>query len=459
MEANAVSTQIQNLYSLRDARAIRDVCASIHPRDLAEVLSGFPPREAWDLLTYLPPEGRAETFSHLGEKAQLNIANSLKRQELSTLFTDLPADDRADLFKALPDHTQEVLIPALAKAEREDILRLAAYREGTAGSVMTSDYVSLSPEFTVRRAIEYLHRVAPDKETIYYAYVTDHEKKLLGFVSLKDLILAAPSEEIGRIMHTHVIMAKASDDQEDAARKLQKYDIIALPVVNDQNQLVGIITYDDAIDIITQEQTEDLEKLMAIAGPHEAEGYLRTSSITHFKRRCGWIVILAGFGLISGYIVQSFEGLILQFTILASFMPMLADTGGNTGSQSATLVIRALALKEISSRDIMKVLAKEFKVALPLAAVLGILAYGRVELFTGSVPAPEGFSMVAVGLAVAAALALQVITATLIGAFLPLVACWFKYDPAVIASPALTTIVDITGLLIFFFTVRFILGI
>ncbi len=459
MEANPVSSQIQDLYSRKDARSIRDVCASIHARDLAEILSGFPPKDAWELLTYLPPEDRADTFSHLREETQLNIANSLKRQELSTLFTDLPADDRADLFKALPEHIQEVLIPALAKAEREDILRLAAYREGTAGSAMTSDYVALSPEFTVRSAIEHLHRVAPDKETIYYAYVTDHEKKLVGLVSLKDLILAGPSELIGQIMNTHVILAQVSDDQEDAARKLQKYDLIALPVVNSQDQLVGIITYDDAIDIITQEQTEDLEKLMAIAGPHEAGDYLRTSPLEHFKRRCGWIIVLAGFGLISGFIVQNFEGLILQFTLLASFIPMLADTGGNTGSQSATLVIRALALKEISARDILRVLAKEFQVAVPLALVLGILAFGRVWLFNGQTVLPQGFSMITIALSVSAALALQVISATIIGAFLPLIVSGFKQDPAVIASPALTTIVDITGLLIFFYTIRLFLGI
>ena len=256
-----------------------------------------------------------------------------------------------------------------------------------------------------------------------------------------------------------LIYALVSDDQEEAAQKIAKYDLIALPVVNDNNVLLGIITHDDAIDIINQEHTEDMEKFMAITGSHETGTYLRTSSWGHFKNRCVWLVALAAMGLISGYIVQNFEGLLLQFAILATFMPMLADTGGNTGSQSATLVVRALALREISPGDIIRVLRKELEVGLPMAILLAGLAFGRVVLFAGGSSKPEGYALSSIGLAIGAALGLQVLTSTLIGALLPLAAAKLKFDPAVVASPALTTIVDITGLFIYFTTAKLLLGI
>jgi magnesium transporter len=289
--------------------------------------------------------------------------------------------------------------------------------------------------------------------------VLDAHRKLIGFVSLKDLILARRAARINDIMHKDIIYTRVDTDQEDAARTIQKYDLIALPVTNGNDALVGIITHDDAIDIITQEHTEDMEKFMAIAGSHEAAVYMRTSAWGHFKNRSGWIVALAMLGIVSGFIVQSFEGLLLQFAILAAFMPMMADTGGNTGSQAATLVVRALALREISPRDVVRVLAKEIQVALLLALLLGIVAYGRVAFFGGGSTIPDEFSLSLVGVAIATALGLQVLTATLIGAVLPLAAARVKVDPAVMASPALTTIVDITGLLIYFTTVKFILGI
>ncbi len=262
-------------------------------------------------------------------------------------------DDRVDLLKRIPEERREAIMPAMAMAEREDIRRLSAYREGSAGAVMTSDYATLTSELTAAQAIERLRKEAPDKETIYYAYVLDNERHLIGFVSLKDLILArfhtrgsAPS-----CTGTSSIR-QVDDDQEEAARKIQKYDLIALPVVNDAGALVGIITHDDAIDIITQEHTEDMEKLMAITGSHEARVYLRTSSWTHFKNRAVWIVGLAALEIVSGFIIHSYEHTLMSLMILALYMPMIADTGGNTGSQSATVVIRAMALGEIAPKDV-----------------------------------------------------------------------------------------------------------
>ncbi len=448
-----------NIQFFNDPDQFEEFCKTNHPAVVAEQISHLSPTDAWDKLKLLDPSLRAEIFTHLDTHFQIQMIENLKRYDAALLLSDMPPDDRADLFMIIPEDKRELILPALAQAEREDIRRLTSYKENTAGSVMTSDYAPLSPDLTVSQAIEHLRKVAPDKETIYYAYVLNDQRKLMGFVSLKDLIIANRNAKVKDIMHSEIILAHVNDDKEDAARKIQKYDLIALPVINDNDALVGIITYDDAIDIITQEHTEDMEKFMAISGSHEVANYINASAWMHFKNRAGWVVALAVLGLVSGFIVQRFEGLLIQFAILATFMPMLADTGGNTGSQSATMVVRALALKEISAKDILRILLKEAKVGLYLGLLLGVIAYARVIFFGGSDSVPPEFSIHMIGVAIALALAFQVITATLIGALLPIAASWMRQDPAVVASPALTTIVDITGLLIYFMMAKLILGV
>ncbi len=435
-------------------------CRSAHPSDAAEFLSHLDDEEIWAILSRIEPlPTRSQIFVQMPESMQADLAELLPREELSALVVEMPSDDRVDLLKRIPEDRRDLIMPAIAWAEREDIRRLSAYKEGTAGSAMSSEYCTLSPFFTVEEAIRRLRVEAPNKETIYYAYVVDEERRLIGFVSLRDLILARPQRKIEDIMNRDTIYSRVDDDQEEAARKIQKYDFIALPIIDRNDRLVGIITHDDALDIITQEQTEDLEKLMAIQGTHESRAYLRTPVRVHFKNRVVWVMILAVFGLISGYIIHSFEDVLEKFLILAIFIPMLADTGGNTGSQSATLVVRALAINEITARDILRVLWKEVRVAIPIGLVLSVVAFGRVLFFAGaSEGIPEGFTVFNIGFAVSVALGLQVVSATLIGAILPLAAARAKLDPAVVASPALTTAVDITGLLIYFTTVKIMLG-
>jgi len=451
--------ELRQFLAENDVARLQDFCVNNHPGDVADFISALEPDEIRGILIHIEPQLRAEIFSHFNDGLQLDISETLNRRELVRLIADMSPDDRVDLIKHIPDERRERILPGLAQAEREDIRRLAAYPEGTAGAVMTSEYALLQPDLTVAAAIDRLRAEAPDKETIYYAYVVDNNRTLIGFVSLKDLILASPSKKIEDLMHREVICCKASDDQELAAGLIAKYDLLALPVVNGQNVLLGIITHDDAIDVIHQEHTEDMEKFMAIGGSHETGTYLQTSAWEHFKNRIGWLVALALLGLVSGYIVHRYEGLLLQFAVLATFMPMLADTGGNAGSQSATLVVRALAIGEIVFRDIFKVLLKEFKVALPMAVFLAGLAYARVIFFAGNSTITMQYPLWLIGLAVSIALGLQVATATLIGALLPLAAARLKFDPAVVASPALTTLVDISGLLIFFSTAKWLLGI
>ncbi|MEJ2731841.1 MAG: magnesium transporter, partial [Deltaproteobacteria bacterium] len=389
--------ELHEMLAAGNSTALQEFCKSGHPALIAELISALAAEETWAVLGHADLPLRAEIFSHLDDDLMVEMIETLRRDEIARLLTEMPHDERADLFKRLPEERRQTILPALAQAEREDIRRLTAYREGTAGAVMTSDYAALSQQLTVSEAVERLREIAPDKETIYYAYVVDDQRKLLGFVSLKDLILARPKSRIADIMHREVIFARVEDDQEEAAREIQKYDLIALPVLNGNDALVGIITHDDAIDIITQEHTEDMEKFMAIVGSHEEAVYLKTSAWVHFKNRSPWVIVLAILGLVSGFIVQNFEGLLLLCAVLAAVMPMLADTGGNTGSQSATLVVRALALKEISPRDIFRILAKEFQVAILLALLLGIIAYGRVILFGGGSNVSQPYSLSTIG--------------------------------------------------------------
>ncbi|HHQ47489.1 MAG TPA: magnesium transporter [Acidobacteria bacterium] len=453
--------EIKELIAQGDRAALSAFCRGVHPADVAEAIADLSPDDLERFFALVDAEEGAEVFGHLPEELQVRLATRIGTRRLAAVLTHMPPDERVDLVKAIPEEAREAVLPALAHAEREDIRRLAAYQEGTAGSVMTSDYASLPPDITVREALERLRHEAPDRETIYYVYIVDSDHRLIGFVSLKDLILARPDQRLDELMHREIISVNATDDQETVAREIQKYDFIAIPVVDDRGVLVGIVTHDDALDILTQEQTEDLEKLMAIGGSHEPGVYLAKPAWEHFRNRAGWIVGLAALEIVSGWIIHSYEATLSHLMILALYMPMVADTGGNTGSQSATVVVRALALGEIkpSFKDILRVLWKELQVAVLLAVVLGVLSSGKVLFLSHHSYIPAGFSLGPIAGVIGLALAIQVVTATLVGAILPMGAAALDLDPAVVASPALTTIVDITGLLIYFTTAKMLLGI
>jgi len=441
-----------------DEPAIRAWCAETHPAEIAELLGPMDPEAIWKVLHLLPMRDCAEVFSHLAMDLQVELASGENRRRMARLLEEMAPDERADLVKRLEETVREEILPMVVKAEREDIRRLSGYEDGTAGAVMTTDYAAVPPGITIAQALEMLRRQAPGRETIYYIYVVEHGHRLLGVVSLKDLILGRPQQKVEEVMCLDPVSVGVKDDQELVAREIEKYDLIAIPVVDADGTLLGIVTHDDAMDILRQEQQEDVEKFMAISGRHATGEYLTTSSWGHFKKRVVWVVVLAVIGLVSGLIIQRFEDVLAQLVILTAFMPMLADTGGNTGSQSATLVVRALALKEVVPGDLLKVVFKELRVSVMLAAVLAVVAFGRVLLIGGGSHLPSQFALTEIGAAIAVALSLQVISATLIGALLPLGAARLRLDPAVVASPALTTCVDISGLLIYFTTVRLMLG-
>lgn len=430
-----------------------------HPTETAEILSGLSETETNQVLALLEPQYAADVFCELPNSLQTELASQLDRKALARLVMRLSPDDRVDLLKSLPEEQFDELLPALAKREREEIKKLASYPEDTVGSIMTTDYIALHANLSVRQALERIRLEGSAKESVYTIFVVDEKRTLLGFAGLADLILANPNLKLTEIMDDQAVAVNAEADREEAVYSISRYDLVALPVVDSNGILVGIVTHDDAIDVIEQERTEDMERFMAISGKHEDSGYLRTSVFTHFKHRIPWLVVLSFMGLISGAILQSFEATLTNLMILAFYMPMLADTGGNTGSQSATMVVRALALKEIEPSDVFKVIWREIRVGLLLALILGSLAFLRVIFTSPGAQIPSYLGVINIGTAIGLALALQVVSATIIGALLPIGAAAIKLDPALVASPALTTVVDITGLLIYFGTATALLNI
>lgn len=453
-----IAPDIKNLIEEGKLSDVSPFFEERHPTETAEILSGLSETEINQVLALLDPQYAADVFCELPNSLQTELASQLDRKALARLVMRLSPDDRVDLLKSLPEEQFDELLPILAKREREEIKKLASYPEDTVGSIMTTDYIALHANLSVRQALERIRLEGSAKESVYTIFVVDEKRTLLGFAGLADLILANPNLKLTEIMDDQAVAVNAEDDREEAVYSISRYDLVALPVVDSNGILVGIVTHDDAIDVIEQERTEDMERFMAISGKHEDSGYLRTSVFSHFKHRIPWLVVLSVMGLLSGAILQSFEATLTNLMILAFYMPMLADTGGNTGSQSATMVVRALALKEIEPSDVFKVIWREIRVGLLLALILGSLAFLRVIFTSPGAQIPAYLGVINIGTAIGLALALQVISATVIGALLPIGAAAIKLDPALVASPALTTVVDITGLLIYFGTATALLG-
>ena len=421
-----------------------------HPTEDAELISDLRPEEIHKLLQEIDPQDAADIFCELPDMLQSDTAGLMSQSELTTLLEKLPPDERADLAKSIPESQLDAVLPFLAKKERDEIKELSSYPEGTAGSIMTTDYIAFPEVLTVQQAINRIRLEGAQKAAVSLIFILNTERKLCGYITLEDLILAKPAAALESIKKPLVAEITAETDREEASYKITKYGLIVLPVVDDAGSLIGIITHDDAMDVVEEERTEDMERFMAITGKHQDTSYLQTPAITQFSRRVIWLIILAFFDFVSGAVLQSYQNTISKLMLLTFYMPMLTDMGGNTGSQSATVIVRAIALKEVNPRDIFLVIWKELRISLMLGIVLGIIAFLRVELTSGNTAIPAMLSLPQVGLVIGLALAIQVVSATIIGAILPLVSSAFKLDPALIASPALTTIVDITGLLIYF---------
>ncbi|MFN4240974.1 MAG: magnesium transporter [Erythrobacter cryptus] len=428
-----------------DFASITTALGGLPPADLAHTLANLSSDEIADILAALAPDLAARAFGYFDPAQQVAIARALPRARLQQLFTDMPHDERADLWKSLPEAERDALLPGLAAADREDVRRLASYAEGTAGSIMTSDYVALRPDLTASAAIAVLRREAPDRETIYDCYVIDEARRLIGVVSLRDLLLAPDDRKVSEIMTRQVVSVRAEDSKETVAERIAEYDLLAIPVINGGDAMVGIVTVDDALDVAEMVQTRRLTRFGGTAAMGAPDIDLRaTPFATMFKVRAFWLVVLTVFGVITSTFVAEQEEILSQIIILAAFMAPIVDMGGNTGSQSATLVIRAMALGQIGLnwRDLLFVIRRELPVALTLGVVIAALE-AILAFFSKGV---GGEILLVVGLAMAACTVLG----ALIGALLPFAAKRLGTDPATLSSPLITSIMDLLGVFIYF---------
>jgi len=451
--------ELRDLLKTNNYEILKSFLDDHHEKEIAEYLGLLNPDEIWKILSFVNSYKRAEIFCYLDMDVQVNMVSGRHKRDITELLMQMSHDDRADLFQHLKSNVADKLLVLLPLKERIDVINLTSYKAETAGAIMTTDYTTLNETVTVGNAIIKIRMEAPSKETIYYIYVTNNLGKLIGFVSLRRIILADPDQKIKELMKSDVIFTHVDDDQEVAASVIEEYDLLALPVVDYKNRLLGIITYDDAIDIIREEQTEDLEKLMAIRGGVEEKSYLDIGAYVHFKKRVLWVIILGVLGLVSGMIISGFKDILKSLIILTFYMPLLNSAGGNTGSQSATVVLRAITLKELFPEDFFRVIKKEFSIGLMLCVCLGVMTYLRVLLFSNNQDIPSQFTLGTIAFLISIALSIQVIGSTVFGSVIPIIAIKLKLDPAVISSPALTTVVDMAGITIYFTTAKLVLGI
>jgi magnesium transporter len=446
MDYLEIVNSLNRILATRDDAAFAVIEQSAHPADIAAAFAKLPSSCQSTLFRMASPQGRADIFGYLTTHHQLRIAEQLDRSQLVQLVLDMPADERADLYNDLPEASRDILMPALAQVEREDIRRLASYAETTVGAVMTSEYATLTPQLSAGEALEELRRIAPDRETIYQSYVIDPERRLLGTVSLRQLIVAPPQTLVGDIMTTDPVVVKADAPREDAVRLIARYDLLALPVTNGDDKLVGIVTYDDAMDVEQAETDTDFRKVGAVS---ELGSGLKEASITLlYRKRVFWLVLLVFGNVFSGAGIAYFEDTILAYVALVFFLPLLVDSGGNAGAQSATLMVRALATGDVVLRDWASMLLRELFVAGLLGATMA-LAVSGLGLWRGG---PE------IAIVVALSMQLIVLIGSLIGMSLPFLLSRMKLDPATASAPLITTIADATGVVIYFAIATTVLG-
>ena len=432
---------------IRDGQAadLVDFFADYNAPRIAEMLEDFEPGEQVEILALLEHRQRGEVFSYLDLDTQVHLAETLPTDVIASVLQWMPHDDRAKLAYQLEEEQVDQILRQLAQAEREDIRRLLAYEPGTAGAVMTTDYAALPPQISVREAIARLRQEAPDRETIDYAYVIDAHRKPLGLVSLKQLILARPSVRIEEILNRDVILGKVFDDQEEIARKIEKYDLYALPIVDERDHMVGIVTHDDAMDILRQEQGESILAFGGVGGQAADQmdsDYWRTGIGSSVRRRLTWLLPLFLSGTMTGWVLDRFEWVDKLIPSLAVFVPLLIGTGGNAGSQAVGTIIRALALGEVQFSDALKVLMREWITGLLLGILLGSLGFFFAWLGLGTSPRfALVISLTILGICM---------WANVVGSMVPLVATRLGIDPAIVSAPLISTLVDVTGLVIYY---------
>ena len=432
---------IKELLEEKKYHQIREALVDVNEADIADIIETFDKKEdIIRIFRLLSKDIAAEVFSHISVDYEQIIIESLTNREIGQIMNDLYSDDAVDMLEEMPANVVKKVLAATDQETRRDINSLLKYPEDSAGSIMTVEYVDLRAYMNVSDAIERIRKIGLNKETIYTCYVTDAQKHLLGTITLREIILADSHEIINDIMEDNIITIHTLDDQEEVAKQFQKYDFGTMPVVDNENRLVGIITVDDVMDIIEEEATEDIEKMAAITPTDQP--YMKTTVLDTYKKRIPWLLLLMISASITGKIIQGFEAALSTCVILTAFIPMLMDTGGNSGSQASVSVIRALSLDEVDFSELPKIIWKELKVSIMIGATLAIANFLKIMVIDQT--------STLVAMVVCLTLFVTVVAAKFVGCTLPVLASKLGFDPAVMASPFITTIVDALSLLVYF---------
>lgn len=438
--------ELREMLETNNAQGLRDFCEAIHPARAAEFMAGLSSAESWEVLRHGDTELRVDIFTYFGRDKQHEILETQEIGQVAEMVAEMPPDDRVDLLQKIDPDRLANLLELLPAEERLDFQRLSQYPEGTAGAVMTTEIAKLSESWTIREALNQVARQSEDYETIYYLYIVDEEDHLRGLVSARQLLtgMKQPETKLYEIMETDLITVDALEDQEDVANKVARMDLLAIPVVDEQHKMLGIITHDDVIDVVREEATEDAHRIGAV-DPLDAS-YLRTSVFTLTWKRGIWLAILFFFALLTAIAIQGYEEQIKKWVWLALFIPLVISSGGNSGSQSATLIITALSRGHITLSDWLSVVIRELIMGVLLGAGLAAMGYCASIFFVPDDVTLLNTTMFVVPLT----LLLVVICGTLTGSILPLMFEKFGWDPAMMSTPFVAGIVDILGILIYF---------
>lgn len=436
-------TTMDSLIESKNFRGIRPVAEEMPPFDIAEYLSEIEISKALPVFRTLPKELSAEVFSYFEPEVQENFITSITDSEISRLIEELATDDAVDMLEELPATVVKRVLKNASALTRGELNRFLDYPEDSVGSIMTSEYTDIKADMTVGEAIAHIRRVGSQKETIYTLFVVDKRRVLEGVLELSDILRCKDDEEIiENLMDTGVVKITTKSDREEAVRLFSDYDLVSLPVVDSENRLVGIVTVDDIVDVIEEETTKDIEQMAAIV-PTETP-YLKTSVFSLVKARLPWLFVLMLAGMVSGAILSEFEAAISAIPLLVTFMPMLTGTGGNSGAQATTTVIRGLTTGEMETKDVWRILWKEVRVALSVGVIFALVNFARIVFFSNDP------NKIMVGVVVSVSMILTILLAKSLGAILPAAAQKLKLDPAVVATPLITTAVDIISIILYF---------
>ena len=440
--------EIKELLSNREFSALRKLLEDLEPADVAQIFELSSEEEVPILFRLLPKDLAAECFVEMDSDVQKSLIDALSDKELTEVVNDLFLDDTVDIIEEMPANVVKRILTNTSPETRALINQLLNYPKDSAGSMMTTEFVELRARMTVEDAFNRIRATGLDKETVYTCYVTDDSRELIGITTVKDMIIAGNAAVIGDIMITSIISINTLMDKEKVARLFDKYDFIAMPVVDNENRLVGIVTVDDAIDVIKEEDTEDIE-IMAAISPSD-KPYLKTGVFETWRKRAPWLLLLMVSATFTSRILLHFEHALAAQAVLVAYIPMLMDTGGNAGGQVSVTIIRGLSLGEIEMRDILRVIWKEIRVAFFCGITLAAVNFGKMLIFDGVT--------VTVALAVCITLTMTVMIAKFVGCVLPILAKRIGFDPAVMASPFITTIVDALALLVYFRVATLLIG-